>query len=313
MNDIRKIIAPKNAMLLFKWLFEGKLKPNSLWESKVFRLKFALRAVFASPITFRWLKHLANYRLMGYFLFRQSNLPCKLLRPYLTSCMNQVSRYHALVYHYDFLSSLKDTFTQAFYNNKPYLLADLTVKNEHNIRVMIQAKNKYAREGELTIFIFDENNVDLATLTFTIIQYEQKSTLFISGLQGPDRDDAKTAIQQATKNCYGIFPKRLIIDAALSIAEFFNLEQILAVGKKSHVYNNWRYKKRFNRVHADYDEFWQTIDGQPNKQGLFILPAKISRKNIEEVASKKRSMYRSRYSLLDELNLSILKQLSCLN
>lgn len=312
MNDIRNIIAPENTLVLFRWLTTGKLKLNSLWESRAFRYKFALRALFVSPITFKWLSHLARYPLMGYFFSRQSNLPCKLLRPYLSSCLSKKACFQALVYHYNFFSAHSEKLTQAFYNHPPFLLADLFTKNAHKIRVMIQAKNKYAREGEITLYLFDENNVDLATLTFTIMQYGQKSSLFIAGLQGPDRDDAKSAIQQATKDCYGLFPKRLIVDAALTLADVFGLKQIVAVSKNTHVYNNWRYRKRFNRVHSDYDEIWQTIGAKQNSQGLYILPNTIHRKAIEEIASKKRSMYRSRYALLDELHESIHQRMSAL-
>lgn len=313
MNDIREITAPKSAFLLFKWLTLGRLRLNSLWASWQFRCKFALRCLFISPITFKWLAHLANYKLMGYFFSQQTNLPCKLLRPFLSSCLSKKECYQALVYHYDFFANHSDKLTLALYNNQPFLLAELTTKNEHKIRVMIQARNKYAREGELTIYVYDENDVDLATLTFTIMQYQKKSTLFIAGLQGPDRDDAKIAIQQATKDCYGLFPKRLIIDVALTLANFWQLEQIVAVSNNTHVYNNWRYRKRFNRVHSDYNEFWQSIGGQQNQQGLYLLPKTIARKGLEDIASKKRSMYRSRYVLLDELNRSIIQQLSSLN
>lgn len=312
MDQIRYIKPPKNKMALFKSLCCGKLILNSLWKKPSFRYKFALRSIFLSPKTFCWLEHLANYPLMGYYLSQQSNLPCKLLRPYLASGMDNQFRLQALIYHYDFLAKHNDKMTHAFYDTKPFLLAEISGKNEAKITLSIQARNKYAREGELTLFLYDENQINLATLTFSILEYQQKSTLFIAGLQGSDHDDAKVAIQQATKTCYGTFPKRLIVEAALSFAEYYQLQQIVAVGNKTHVYNNWRYKKRLNRVHSDYDNFWATIDGQENSQGIFILPNKISRKTIEEIASKKRSEYRHRYALLDDMNNRIFTQLASL-
>jgi len=301
MNDIKKVIAPQNKIVLFRWLYAGKLILNPLWRNCWYRYKFFLRSILINPKTFIWLEHLANYPLLGYYLSRQTNLPCKLQRPYLSSSMNNRSRLQALIYHYNFLASHSDKITHAFYNNVPYLLASLTVKNEELINVFIHAKDKYSREGELSLFIYDKNDVDLATLTFSIIEYQGKSTLFIAGLQGSNNIEAKTAIQQATKACYGLFPKRLIVECASILTNFFKLEQIVAVGNKTHVYNNWRYKSRFKQLHSDYNDFWQTIDGQENNQGLYILPNNIARKAIEDIASKKRSEYRNRYVVLDNL------------
>ncbi|WP_392562683.1 VirK/YbjX family protein [Orbus sturtevantii] len=310
MNNIRKITAPKNKMELFKWLCSGKLILNPLWQDWRYRYKFFLRTIFLSPKTFTWLEHLANYPLLGYYLSRQTNLPCKLQRPYLSSSMNNQARLQALIYHYNFLATHNDKITQAFYDDTPYMLAELTVKNEERINIFIQAEDKYSREGELSICVYDQNGVDLATLTFSIINYLGKSTLFIAGLQGSNSKDARATIQQATKACYGLFPKRLVVECAILLAKYFQLEQVLAVGNKTHIYNNWRYKSRFKQLHSDYNDFWQTLDGQADRQGLYILPSNITRKPIEDIASKKRSEYRNRYLLLDNLMQHIEDRLS---
>lgn len=312
MNKITDIVPPKNKMVLFKWLYSGQLKLNPLWQKWGYRCKFVLRSLFLAPRTFNWLEHLANYRLLGYFLSRQTNLPCKLQRPYLSTCMKNKACLQALVYHYDFLSSHNDKVTHAFYGEKAYLLAELTAKNDDIIHLFIQAEDKYAREGEISLYAYDQNNVDLATLTFSIIEYQGKSTLFIAGLQGSNHQDARSAIQQATKACFGLFPKRLVVESALILANFFQLEQIVAVSNTTHIYNNWRYKSRFKQLHSDYNDFWQTIDGKENSEGLFILPNNVARKPIEDIVSKKRSEYRNRYALLDTLIEKINNQLSTL-
>lgn len=312
MNNIIDIVAPKSKMVLFKWLYTGQLKLNPLWHKWSYRCKFVLRALFLAPRTFTWLEHLANYPLLGYYLSQQTNLPCKLQRPYLASSMSNKFCLQALVYHYNFLASHNDKITHAFYGADRYLLAELTAKNDEMIRLCIQAEDKYAREGEISLTAYDQNNIALATLTFSIIDYQGKSTLFIAGLQGSNHKEARTVIQEATKACFGLFPKRLVVESALAIAQFFQLEQIVAVGNQTHIYNNWRYKNRFQKLHSDYNDFWQTLDAKENSEGLFIIPNTISRKSIEDIVSKKRSEYRNRYALLDNLNDKIINQLSTL-
>lgn len=301
---------PKSKWQLFNLLYTGKLPLNELWLNWTYRYKFFLRTLFLSPITLKWFDKLIQYPLLGYYFSCQTNLPCKLQRPYLASCLSQQERFEALAYHYDFLARHPDSMTKAFYNpNIACELADVKVKNDANIKIALQARNKFAREGEISLYFYDNDGIDLATITFTIMQYQQKTTLFIGGLQGTGHHDARIRVQQATKQCYGLFPKRVALEAALVIARYFNLEQIVAVGNKTHIYNNWRYNTRQERILSDYDDFWLTIDGKQDSNGLFILPNLIYRKSLDEIASKKRSEYRNRYALLDQLENSITENL----
>ena len=313
MNNITNMSQPKSKWQLFNWLCTGKLPLNELWLKSTYRFKFFFRTLFLSPITFKLLDKLRLYPLLGYYLSCQTNLPCKLQRPYLASCLSQQERFEALAYHYDFLAKHPDSMTKAFYNpNIAFVLADVKVKNDANIKIAIQARNKFAREGEISLYFYDNDGIDLATVTFTIMQYHQKTTLFIAGLQGTGHREARIRVQQATKQCYGLFPKRVALEAILVIARYFNLEQIVAVGNKTHIYNNWRYNSRQERILSDYDDFWLTIDGKQDGNGLFILPNQIYRKSLDEIASKKRSEYRNRYALLDQLENSITESLALL-
>ena len=310
MNNITNMSQPKSKWQLFNLLYTGKLPLNELWLNWTYRYKFFLRTLFLSPITLKWFDKLIQYPLLGYYFSCQTNLPCKLQRPYLASCLSQQERFEALAYHYDFLARHPDSMTKAFYNpNIACELADVKVKNDANIKIALQARNKFAREGEISLYFYDNDGIDLATITFTIMQYQQKTTLFIGGLQGTGHHDARIRVQQATKQCYGLFPKRVALEAALVIARYFNLEQIVAVGNKTHIYNNWRYNTRQERILSDYDDFWLTIDGKQDSNGLFILPNLIYRKSLDEIASKKRSEYRNRYALLDQLENSITENL----
>ncbi|WLS90858.1 VirK/YbjX family protein [Gilliamella apicola] len=313
MNNITNMSQPKSKWQLFNLLYTGKLPLNELWLNWTYRYKFFLRTLFLSPITLKWFDKLIQYPLLGYYFSCQTNLPCKLQRPYLASCLSQQERFEALAYHYDFLARHPDSMTKAFYNpNIACELADVKVKNDANIKIAFQARNKFAREGEISLYFYDNDGIDLATITFTIMQYQQKTTLFIGGLQGTGHHDARIRVQQATKQCYGLFPKRVALEAALVIARYFNLEQIVAVGNKTHIYNNWRYNTRQERILSDYDDFWLTIDGKQDSNGLFILPNQIYRKSLDEIASKKRSEYRNRYALLDQLENSITENLALL-
>jgi uncharacterized protein VirK/YbjX len=50
-----------------------------------------------------------------------------------------------------------------------------------------------------------------------------------------------------------------------------------------------------------YDEIWEDRGGVRVAETHFELPLAGSRRDLEEVAAKKRSMYRRRYQMLDEI------------
>nr|CBX71450.1 hypothetical protein YEW_CS11200 [Yersinia enterocolitica W22703] len=92
------------------------------------------------------------------------------------------------------------------------------------------------------------------------------------------------------------------MEATCCLAELMGITQIIAVGNATHVYQNWRYRaKKRDKLHADYDNFWLSLGGEQCSEGHFNLPARIARKPIEDIASKKRAEYRRRYQLLAQL------------
>ena len=55
------------------------------------------------------------------------------------------------------------------------------------------------------------------------------------------------------------------------------------------------------KIHADYNAFWESVGGVCDAERHYRLPAQIARKEIAEIASKKRAEYRRRYEMLDAI------------
>ena len=103
---------------LMAWLVHGEHPLNPLWEKKAYRYKFVLRSYLFYPKTLDWVKQLQGYHYLGYYLNKQTNLPCKLQRPYLSS----LSRRILLMMHY--------VITMRFLrNNQIRLLQNFLVKS----------------------------------------------------------------------------------------------------------------------------------------------------------------------------------------
>jgi uncharacterized protein VirK/YbjX len=294
---------PKTGWQLFKNLAFGEIAPGLAWEKTAYRRKFMLRSLATPLSTARLLSDLAKHPHLMQMLQVQPGLPCRLHRPWLTVNMDRQRALESLSWHYQMMCrQLPATLTKGYLSKQGVSLLTLTGKDEQQFTVRLCADAFMDKEGEATLVFCDSQNTALAEMTFTLCQFEGKSTLFIGGLQGAKAHVPHELIQGATKACHGLFPKRLLVEAAMTLGAAFPVEQIVAVSNDTHIYRSWRYrKKKEGKLLADYDSFWLSIGGEKQENGNFMLPLVMPRKPMEEIASKKRSEYRRRYALLDSL------------
>lgn len=294
---------PKSGWQLFQSLASGELTPGLAWQNPSYRRKFMLRSLAAPFSTARLLASLAKQPRLMQMLKVQPGLPCRLHRPWLSVDMSRQKALEALNWHYQTMSNaLPATLMNGYLSKQGVTLLTLTGKDEQQFTIRLCADAFLDKEGEATLAFCDHQNTVLAEMTFTLCQHEGKTTLFIGGLQGAKSFVPHELIQGATKACHGLFPKRLLVEAAMTLGTAFPVEQILAVSNATHIYRSWRYrKKKEGKLLADYDSFWLSLGGEAQKSGYFQLPLAMARKPMEEIASKKRSEYRRRYELLDSL------------
>ncbi|HEC5297603.1 TPA: DUF535 domain-containing protein [Enterobacter asburiae] len=302
-TSLSNLPQPKSGWQLFKNLAFGEIAPGLAWEKPAYRRKFMLRSLATPLSTARLLSDLAKHPYLMQMLQVQPGLPCRLHRPWLTVNMDRQRVLEALSWHYQMMyRQLPATLTKGYLSKQGVTLLTLTGKDEQQFTVRLCADAFMDKEGEATLVFCDSQNTALAEMTFTLCQFEGKSTLFIGGLQGAKAHVPHELIQGATKACHGLFPKRLLVEAAMTLGAAFPVEQIVAVSNDTHIYRSWRYrKKKEGKLLADYDSFWLSIGGEKQDNGNFMLPLVMPRKPMEEIASKKRSEYRRRYALLDSL------------
>ncbi|RXA98306.1 MULTISPECIES: VirK/YbjX family protein [Yersinia] len=288
---------------LITLLFKGHQALGGSWKELQFRLKFIARALICPRLTFNFLGVLVKQPLLNSILRAQPDLPCKLHRPYLANTLNNRQKLGVLQDHFQLMNQcMPESLRHNYLHYLPYKLAELTGKNDEKYSLYLGCFPKLNKEGEITLMLANEQQQTLALLTFSLFYYQNQKTLFIGGLQGADNGTPHSEIQTSTKACYGLFPKRLVLEATGCLAELMGITNIIAVGNATHIYQNWRYRaKKKDKLHADYDNFWISLGGTQCTDGHFRLPARIARKPIEDIASKKRAEYRRRYQLLEQL------------
>jgi uncharacterized protein VirK/YbjX len=301
-----KNIKKTSGFSLFMDLLSGARTPDALWKNRMFRVKYAVRTLLHPLDTLKVLDKMAAEPVWQEALSVQTKLPNKIHKPYLYLGLPSAGRADALVDHYEFVKSLSNaTLKNALLSVGGYTVTQFTGKDGENFRVVLGSIGKSEREGEANMFLY-MNETRLAALTFSVVQRPEGPTIVVGGFQGAHRSTPHEVIKQATKSCYGLFPKRLLLESLQRIAEITGVKRILAVSDTGHVFRSLRYRHRKKNVFvASYNEFWDSISATVYSSALYDVPLELPRKTMEELPSKKRSEYRKRYTLLDELGESI--------
>lgn len=302
-NSCSRQPVPKNGWQFFRHLAAGSLIPGPAWQNPAYRYKFVLRSLMSPFSTGQLLQNLTRQPHLMQILQVQPDLPCRLHRPWLSMNMTRRRTLKALNWHYQWLSSqLPPAVLNGYLSPPGIALATLSGKDEQTFTIRLGADDRLKKEGEATLVFCDPQQTILAEITFVLCRHQHKSTLWIGGLQGAKTHVPHQQIQQASKACHGLFPKRLLLESVMILGALFSVEQILAVSNNTHIYHSLRYrKKKQNKLYADYDSFWVSLGGERNTKGDFLLPLSIARKQEAGIASKKRAEYRRRYQLLDSL------------
>ncbi|OOF58184.1 VirK/YbjX family protein [Rodentibacter myodis] len=157
-------------------------------------------------------------------------------------------------------------------------------------------------EGYFAINIRNKNNERIYDASFTFLS---PNKLLIASMQGPRHGNTQELVKQATKDLHGVRPMFMLMNVFRELATFWQCD-LVGIPHKSQ--GKYRLSAR-SKILFNYDEFWQENQGT-YQAPYWQLPLEIERKPLEEIASKKRSMYRKRYEMLDQLARDIENQLN---
>ncbi|WP_338558892.1 VirK/YbjX family protein [Erwinia sp. E_sp_B04_7] len=302
MSDTTLAPRQENSLTFFLSLVSGKCKPGKLWYDREFRIKYLFRSLAWPVTTWKLLTAINEEPVMREILPVQHTLPGKIHRPYLYNGMPMAERANAIISHYHYVKQLPSLrLRQAMLTQQGLELIHLNGKNGEAFTITLACTGRCEREGEVNL-LFRRDGVQLAMLTFAVTLVNGEQVVMIGGIQGAHRDTPHEMIREATKACYGLFPKRLLMETLTLICAATGIKKIEAVSDSGHIFRSLRYRLKKRRLfHASYNEFWVSLNAQPVSRKLYALPLVFPRKPLEEIASKKRSEYRKRYDLLDAM------------
>jgi uncharacterized protein VirK/YbjX len=166
--------------------------------------------------------------------------------------------------------------------------------------VVVDQAHWFLREGQLVINLFSKD-VRLFSLAFSLGRHEGEFTAFVGAVQGRDLEGIADEYRELTKAAHGMRPRDLLFELFRFLCAILSVEKILAVADE-HRHHRSDYFGAHEKVFSkDYNEMWLDRGGRRASPMFFALPLSASRRELDEISSKKRAMYRRRYELLDSI------------
>ncbi|MBI1221004.1 MAG: DUF535 domain-containing protein [Bacteroidetes bacterium] len=168
--------------------------------------------------------------------------------------------------------------------------------------------NRYRKEGELVVSIHCKSLggfISAASFSFEVLD-SGKLACWIGCIQGHGIQDDRPS-KQLQKQLHGWRPKAANI---FIIQELAMAMGATVVGGSSDAIQAYRKKHMIHihflhRIEFNYDAVWEEAGGIKDKEGWYRLPLPPARKSMEEIKSNKRSLYRRRYQLMDQMHQEI--------
>lgn len=205
-------------------------------------------------------------------------------------------RFKALEYNFVFAeSAFGGALCHHLVESDSLPIANLT----DNISAYLNINKIDPLEGFFSINLQDDEGNRLYDLSFSFLPEKQ---LLITSIQGPSGENAQDLVRQLTKQLHGIRPSYMLIILIKMIAVRLQCS-LLGIKHKNQAKYRWNDN---SKLLFNYDHFWAENSAEFNRDTQYWqLPTMIERRNLDEIASKKRSMYRKRYEMLDQLQAAV--------
>ena len=232
----------------------------------------------------------------------------KPFRVYMSTKWGKKERTKALLSCYAFIKQ-QPFLTRVIQEEKPIKLAEFTMKyNGEKGQIYLGYNERFRKEGELVVSLHcDSYQEAICEASFVIDKENEEWVCRIGCVQGNKSAETENAIKELQKQMYALRPKALMIFIIQELSRQLGCSALYGVGSKIQAHN----KKHFihiewlHKLSFSYDTLWKEADGSPDKDGWFKLPILMQRKSMEEIKSSKRSLYRSRYEMLDKIAAEI--------
>lgn len=190
------------------------------------------------------------------------------------------------------------------------------------LEVCLECNTWFCHEGQITLSLFYAGE-RIYSVAFLLSSKDGQRIAYIGAIQGVKQAEDSDAYKTITKAAHGLRPRDLSIALFQLFCNAMQVHHVLAVQDKNRQNRDGivlreitialfrlLFKENHSRIYsrsgdnpqvfADYDTIWKENGGVLRPDGMYMLTSGIRPKDLSEVASKKRSMYRKRQVFLEE-------------
>lgn len=174
-------------------------------------------------------------------------------------------------------------------------------KFDEDFELYLGSNRHVSKEGFWALSLRYQNApIEQCCFCFTL-----DNKLLISCIQGYQYSDFNVLdINKIfTKKCYGLRPIALLIECIKMLCVSLKLDATLGVHEKNQIRSQ---KGEDKGYFVDYQKIWLENGGKLVKiNNHLYYELSHKRKNLEEIPSSKRSMYKKRFAILEEIKQAL--------
>jgi uncharacterized protein VirK/YbjX len=169
------------------------------------------------------------------------------------------------------------------------------------LRLVLDKAMWFAREGEIVLNLFI-NNHRYYSIAFTLGIEAGQPLILVGALQGIHAASANEVYRDITHALHGMRPRDFLMVALKMLCGELGIRRIWAVTNEYRQHNSPYFgDSHKDKVLAPYNEVWTEHGGVELGNGFFEIPVVVKHKDMSEIPSRKRAVYRRRYEMLDKL------------
>ena len=226
-------------------------------------------------------------------------LPIKPLKPYLAISLDVEERIRVIQNSLLLMVTRWESIERIIVGQNPVIAV---IDLHPDLKVHLCLEYNRQKEGELSLLLRMADGRLIAMASFAFDHGTDGHCLMrIGRIQGVKDHELLRMIE---KTMHGLRPKSLMLFASQEFARILGITHIFGISDGEQVYG----KKvlipipGMTRLAFDYDTFWREAGGIQEQDGWFRLPPSLKRRDISDIKANKRSMYKKRYAMLDDIS-----------
>lgn len=226
--------------------------------------------------------------------------------PYIHNEWDTEQRLNTIAAHYELLSDgrLHGQASQLMHIHQGEEMMIMQFDEAYDdVSIVLDRPNWFIREGEIVINVV-HNELRVASIAFTLSHVAGRATAYIGAIQGIHSgipsEQSLAIYKRLTKLFHGLRPRTLLLEALKAYLKVLGVSQLYGIADQ-HRHHRHRYFG-FDQTTAfknNYNAFWEEHGGYLDKRkGFYAISITPAIRDIETIASKKRSQYRKRNAMI---------------